>query len=319
MPRLYPPGIKKLLRVLRVDWIGNENRFKDLADYKDYLNRGALHFAAEAGLTDACQYLVEELKLDINAKDTHGITPLVSASMEGHTTTAKYLVERGASLQVELGLTALHHAAENGDFELMEFLLGKGVSVDLKGASLYTPIASAAHMSREDVVKFLLEHGADPNGQPEDYTTPLQKAISADSFACSKLLIQEGADANFVAHGYYPLHLAANGGNVEIINLLLEAGAKPDIMSDVLFTDDMDDLWPRKPIEVAAARGHKEAVKVLFPVTKPIDFKELYSGVAKKDNIKEWSVDGLLGSPQPENGKKEKGKKTGRAKISGVK
>ncbi|KAL6553229.1 hypothetical protein OROGR_007071 [Orobanche gracilis] len=298
MPRLYPPGIKKLLRVLRVDWIGNENRFKDLSDYKDNLDRGALHFAAEAGLTDACKYLVEGLKLDVNANDTRGQTPLASASMKGHTATAKYLVERGASIQLEFGLTPLHHAAGNGNFELMELLLGKGVSVDLKNASRCAPIAWAARMSREDVVKFLLEHGADPNGQPEDYTTPLQEAISADSFACSKLLIQcpfEGADANFVANGFYPLHLAANGGNVEIINLLLEAGANPDIMNDVLFTDDMDeDCRPRKPIEVAAARGHKETVRVLFPVTKPID------------NIKEWSVDGILGGLQPENGKKNK-------------
>ncbi|KAL6553232.1 hypothetical protein OROGR_007074 [Orobanche gracilis] len=47
---------------------------------------------------------------------------------------------------------------------------------------------------------------------------------------------EEGADANFVANGFYPPHLAANGGNVEIINLLVEA---PHIMNDVLFTNDM--------------------------------------------------------------------------------
>ncbi|KAL6553234.1 hypothetical protein OROGR_007076 [Orobanche gracilis] len=117
MPGLHPPGNKKLLRVLRVDGLEMKTASRDLTDYKGNLNRGALHFAAEAGLTDACKYSVEGLKLDVNAKDT-----------------------------------------------------------------------------------------------------------------------VEGADANFVANGFYPPHLAANGGNVEIINLLVEA---PHIMNDVLFTHDM--------------------------------------------------------------------------------
>ena len=43
-----------------------------VADVKDANKRGALHFAAREGKTDMCKYLVEELKLDVNAKDDDG-------------------------------------------------------------------------------------------------------------------------------------------------------------------------------------------------------------------------------------------------------
>ncbi|KAL6553231.1 hypothetical protein OROGR_007073 [Orobanche gracilis] len=39
---------------------------------------------------------------------------------------------------------------------------------------------------------------------------------------------EAGADPNLVYYGCNPLHSAAYGGNVEIINLLLQAGANPD-------------------------------------------------------------------------------------------
>ncbi|KAL6553226.1 hypothetical protein OROGR_007068 [Orobanche gracilis] len=305
MPRLYPPGIRKLLRVLPVQWIGNENRFKDLADLKVRLNGGALHVAADAGLTDACKYLVEGLKLDVNAKDSLGFTPLSVAAMKGHTATSKYLLEHGAAIPNDRDFFALHFAAENGDFEVMKFLLEKGVSVDLRNAAVRsTPLTSAARKSREDVVKFLLERGANPNGHPEDIHTPLQTAAAAGSFACSELLIKAGADPNLVYFGCNPLQSAAYDGMVEIINLLLQAGADPDATH--MFNYHVLDYQEgggggdksMKPIEIAALQGHNEAVEILFPITKPID------------NIKEWSIDGILDEMQL----RKKGRKRGQPK-----
>lgn len=42
------------------------------ADVKDANNRTALHFAAREGRTEVCQYLLEELKLDVDVKDDDG-------------------------------------------------------------------------------------------------------------------------------------------------------------------------------------------------------------------------------------------------------
>ncbi|GFY81191.1 ankyrin repeat family protein [Actinidia rufa] len=100
-----------------------------VADVKDANKRGALHFAAREGKTQAtdwlagdivspgvnkacsnlynrqivyairegmmevCNYLVEALKLNVDTKDEDGETPLLHAARQGHTATAKYLIE----------------------------------------------------------------------------------------------------------------------------------------------------------------------------------------------------------------------------------
>ncbi|KAK4427675.1 protein STIP1 [Sesamum alatum] len=255
-----------------------------IADIKDANKRGALHFAAREGQTEVCKYLLEELKLDVNTKDEDGETPLTHAARQGHTATAKYLVDRGAdpSIPSELGTTALHHSAGIGDIELLKVLLAKGVNVDLQ-SDAGTPLIWAAGHAQKDSVKVLLEHNADPNVKTEDDITPLLSAVAAGSLPCLELLIKAGATVNVTAGGATPLHIAADGGNPEIINCLLQAGADPN-------ATDEDGL---KPIQVAAARGNRVAVEILFPVTSP------------HADIPEWSIDGILQYMQCETGRKE--------------
>ena len=58
----------------------------------------------------------------------------------------------------------------------------------------------------------------------------LMKAVIADDTSTAKKLIKEGADANSrePAGGWSALHYAARNGNVEIVKLLLSAGAEPN-------------------------------------------------------------------------------------------
>jgi ankyrin repeat protein len=50
------------------------------------------------------------------------------------------------------------------------------------------------------------------------------------------ILIQAGAHPNIRAGGATPLHIAADGGNMEIINCLLKAGSDPNACDDVSCT-----------------------------------------------------------------------------------
>lgn len=45
--------------------------------------------------------------------------------------------------------------------------------------------------------------------------------------------MQAGASVNFTAGGATPLHIAADIGNTEIINCLLQAGADPNAIDEV--------------------------------------------------------------------------------------
>ncbi|XP_023911039.1 uncharacterized protein LOC112022655 [Quercus suber] len=257
---------------------------RTVADIKDANKRGALHFAAREGQTEVCKYLLEELKLDVDSKDEEGETPLIHAARQGHTDTAKYLLEGGANPAIpsDLGATALHHSAGIGEIELLKILLSKVVDVDSQ-SDAGTPLIWAAGHGQPEAVKVLLEHHANPNAETDDNITPLLSTVAAGSLPCLELLIQAGAKVNISVGGVTPLHIAADNGSLEIINCLLKAGADPNVT-------DEDGL---KPIQVAAARGNRGAVEILFPLT------------SKVQTIANWTVDGILDYMQSEISKQD--------------
>ena len=57
---------------------------------------GPVHRHVPGGWMRAVRYLVEEIGLDVNARDHEGLTPLHSAAGRGDTTMIRYLVEHGA-------------------------------------------------------------------------------------------------------------------------------------------------------------------------------------------------------------------------------
>lgn len=244
-----------------------------VSDIKDANKRGALHFAAREGRIEVCKYLLEELKIDVNTKDEDGETPLIHAARQGHTSTAKYLIEHGANpaLSSELGATALHHVAGIGHIELMELLISNGADVNSQSES-GTPLIWAAGHGQQDALKLLLKHKADPNIETDDGITPLLSAVAAGSLPCLELLIEAGAKVNIIAGGATPLHIAADIGNSELITCLLKAGADPDVT-------DEDGL---KPVEVAAARGNRGAVEILFPLSSRVE------------NVSDGTIDGII-------------------------
>ncbi|XP_012569598.1 uncharacterized protein [Cicer arietinum] len=253
---------------------------KTVEAIKDANKRGALHFAAREGQTEICKYLLQDLKLNIDSKDDDGETALIHAARQGHTATAKFLIDFGAdpTIASNLGTTALHHSAGIGDTEVLEHLLSRGVNPDLE-SDAGAPLVWAAGHAQEAAVTVLLQHGANPNAETDDGITPLLSSVAAGSLACLELLIQAGAKVNVSAGGATPLHIAADSGNVELINSLLKAGADPNV----------SDEEGVKPLQVAAARGSRGIVEILFPVTSKIDA------------IPSWTIDGILEYMQSES------------------
>lgn len=66
-----------LISLLQADVAKQLDEGKDLKktveSIKDANKRGALHFAAREGQTEICRYLLEELKLNADAKDEAGL------------------------------------------------------------------------------------------------------------------------------------------------------------------------------------------------------------------------------------------------------
>uniref|UniRef100_A0ACD5VMG5 Uncharacterized protein n=1 Tax=Avena sativa TaxID=4498 RepID=A0ACD5VMG5_AVESA len=237
-----------------------------------------LHVAACMGHLEVCKYLVEELGGDVNAPGCGDIclaaTPFMMAAQSGDVPTFKFFLDHGGDLMKadDKGRTVLHHAAGKGSCKVTEFILSKGVPVDLD-CGRGTPLYMAATNEQDKTLKILLDHHANPNIIISGAGVSLLSALIYRSLKCLKLLIKAGADVNCKGSMVTPLIFATmQGGYTDYIKLLLKAGADPNI------PDDVGTL----PIEHAALRDCVAEVEMLLPVTTPIP------------NAPDWSVDGVI-------------------------
>ncbi|KAM0833004.1 hypothetical protein ACQ4PT_064507 [Festuca glaucescens] len=233
---------------------------------------GALHLAARQGRTPVCAYLVEELRVDVNAMDDSGITPLGHAVGAGTVDSVRYLLDHGANPDKtgKEECTPLQLAVAEGNCEVLKVLLSKGADVD---ALSYcgTALHIAAIRGQYGAMKILLEHHADRNMVFSTCYTPLIAALTAGSLKCVKLLIKAGADVKGLGSAN-PLVVAATEGLNDCLKWLLDAGADPNV------PDDFGQL----PIELGASNNRREYVKILLPVTSRIP------------SVHDWSIDGII-------------------------
>uniref|UniRef100_A0A0A9H1R3 Serine/threonine-protein kinase BSK1-like TPR repeats domain-containing protein n=1 Tax=Arundo donax TaxID=35708 RepID=A0A0A9H1R3_ARUDO len=277
--------LDRIKGIVRKLGIGNGDQAAALSFHKDGF--GVMHCAACQGHLEVCKYLVEELGSDPNMAGDggpfEGVTPFMSAAQSGDVSTVKYLLDHGADLMKAdtKGRTVLHHAVCAGSCKVTEFLLLKGIPVDID-CGHGTPLYQASINEQDKTVKILLDHHANPNTIFCGIGTPLNGALIYRSLKCMKLLIKAGADVNGKGSIASPLVFATgHGGYTNFVQLLLKAGADPNIPDDL----------GRLPIELAASRDCKEEVEMLFPLTSPIP------------SVPNWSVDGIMSHAKLENEK----------------
>ncbi|KAK7741697.1 hypothetical protein SLS53_004756 [Cytospora paraplurivora] len=142
-----------------------------------------------------------------------GWSPLHLAICHFHTSTAKYLLSRGASVQLgqsneesHLTVTALHAAAATGQAELCRHLLDEGhvSDVDLLDSCGLTPFYHAYYNGHwKTTVSFLLERHANidhlvgnDERNPEWFVTILYEACHFGRYEDAMRLVHLGANVN---------------------------------------------------------------------------------------------------------------------------
>jgi ankyrin repeat protein len=258
---------------------------------------------AKSGSVDAVKRLLEYgAAIDAKEPDQHQ-TALMWAAAEHQLNVAQALVEAHANLTAhsKAGFTAIHFAARQGDWEMVQLLLAAGVNVNIlsqaesvpkaeapikaagqaegagragalqiggpktAGVNGYTPLLVATVRGHVPLALFLLDHGADPNigdagitplhwasTEWETYTANrvygLIDAMGGIPDRQAKLqlvsaLLAHGANPNArmtkprpsIAGGYEdtvgatPLLLASSADDLEIMRILVKAGADPKI------------------------------------------------------------------------------------------
>lgn len=139
-------------------------------------------------------------------------------------------------------------AAYRGQSKYTKFLLQIGVDANMteKGCSA---LSIAAWTGEVEVVKHLLDHHAEIDYQvPHSGTTALFAAASGSYSEVVRLLLERGANPNIKdKYGQTPLFIAIMQENDKVANILLDAGSNPNAR----------DIYGRNPLMYAAAMGHQ--------------------------------------------------------------
>jgi serine/threonine-protein phosphatase 6 regulatory ankyrin repeat subunit B len=229
-----------------------------------------------------------------SAVDAQDIFQLVS---RGDVLAVNRLLARNPQLvrarENKRGLTPLHVAAAYGHLPVVQTLLKHGAEVNAKDHMGSTPLFYAVGRDQISVARELLSHGADVNIAVEHRVagvsagkviTPLVLAVRRANPQMVRLLIQHGARVR--GSGSLAFFAAVNSGKVELVQMLLKAGADPL---------GREKTWGATPLHTAAGNGHLNVMDVLRTYYRSVDISDdfgrtplHYAAMAGKLQAMEW-------------------------------
>ena len=148
-----------------------------LLKYLDDIN---LFEASAAGKFDVVAHLVYTHPEAINFYAEDGFTPLGLACYFGHYEIARYLVLKGADVNMPSNngfkVYPLHSAAAGNYTDIARMLIENNAEVNVKQQAGATALHSAAQNGNIELLILLLEHGADVNIRMEGGNLPADLA-----------------------------------------------------------------------------------------------------------------------------------------------
>lgn len=160
----------------------------------------ALHFAVRQGQFESVKTLIE-LGADIDILEDNGVTPLIMATINGHMDIAGFLLNSGADPNIsdKWGRTVLFVATDMHT-----------IDANPRPAPLLIDTLTSV-----DIVKLALAKGAEPNPL---LTTALPAWVTI------------GGDHNpILQEGSTPFFRSVMSGDLELMSILIEAGADPTL------------------------------------------------------------------------------------------
>uniref|UniRef100_A0A6Q2XA51 Ion transport domain-containing protein n=1 Tax=Esox lucius TaxID=8010 RepID=A0A6Q2XA51_ESOLU len=219
---------------------------------RDQTNASLLHYASSHGHIGT-----------LNATDDRGNTPLHWAVQRNQGESCACLLDLGADPNIRnLSLRSpLHMAVRLGHNALVELLLShNNTDVNLEGELGNTPVMMACSIDNHEALHILVWKDSIYNKLGH---YPIHKAAFAGAELSMRVLLQKGEELgcstekhiNYLDKSYSsPLHLAVRGGNLEVIKLCIEQGAKMD----------QQQCDKSTALHFACTQGATEAVKLLL-------------------------------------------------------
>ena len=198
----------------------------------------SLHTAAIGGSSKKIIQAIINHGADVKATSKKRFTALMMACKHKNLHTAKVLLKAGSDTNIadKDGNTCLMYAVHcDCNKDVLQAIIDRGADVNMTDKSNVTALMIALVKKYTDAILLLLKAGADPNIRKDDCTaTCLMYAVDTD---CSKEVLQaitdHGADVNATSkETSTALMIACEKSYTDAINVLLEAGADPNIALD---------------------------------------------------------------------------------------
>ena len=118
-------------------------------------------------------------------------------------------------------------AVIKGDVKQVEAIVKNGAKIDIRDSYGRTPLHVATYSRHHEIMRNLVKAGADPNALDSDRYDIVTIAAVANDPATLKVALSLGASAKNITSPYdgTALIAAAHLGHVEVVRLLIEAGA----------------------------------------------------------------------------------------------
>jgi ankyrin repeat protein len=246
------------------------------------LKRGAdPNLRAEAGVTPVhiaayngeLQVLASLLNhgpdLSIRAED--GSNALIAAEYGSKPEAVKLLLQYGSPISdfnID-GESVLHHAIMANDATLVEILLQQGIDVSIQCRKGGSALHLAAFKGLLDILRQLLDHGSNVELAyyfDGDGYTPSESYGVWEGIPWNQAGVESHNRPRYwsrIEKGWTVLHSAACGGHIDIVNKLLQSGAKVSARGQNGET----------PLHVAASAAHVEIVKALLEWGANVSYK----------------------------------------------
>ena len=132
--------------------LGDLELVKSLGDGQDYDGDGGIRHAANNGHLEVVKYLVAK-GADIQVEHAFAI---IQPAKNGHLEVVKYLVSQGADV-ILYGNFAVQYASMNGHIEVVKYLISQGANVRTENdfSTLY-----ASDFGHLEIVKYLVSQGS---------------------------------------------------------------------------------------------------------------------------------------------------------------
>lgn len=206
---------------------------------------------------------------------------LLSAARIEDIDTVRTLIAKQVEINAPAGLTnrrtALQEAVKTRNVRLVQLLLGAGADANARPGDMYENTAlqeAIVGANNLELVQILLDAGADPNVPPNKRftTTLLQRAALNNDSALARILLDAEAAVNVISEDCgTALQTAAQSYNIELVQMLLDAGADVDAPAGKLYltaldaaaeSDKTEPFWTS--IQHAAENDNVELVQILL-------------------------------------------------------